>query len=382
MTRSALSAVARVTDEIPAGRLADVPDCGADLADCIADLPGRIAEVLADRGEAGLAEALGLLVTDLSLSSAVLREADHVGPCESAPAHRVEEAAAAPRRVAAPDSTAATVDIWVRAGGRDAGILSVVGARPSQLPALRAVAAVIGLALSHRTTADAVAAVIAAADAEADASADLLHDGPVQALVVAHYAAESAVRGGDPAAAREAVQAALVELRRSLWHLRPRSQSGLAASLGMLSARLVEAGRPPLDSRLDEVLAAALPSPVVSTAYRLVQAVALPTGADPVRVRLGRASGTAVLEIEGGTALSDVDRWLHKARAIGCSLHATDTSACLVMPLPVPAPVLLPTRRGASLPPADAAPAPATASPPATAFPPAPTTRQRPKASP
>jgi hypothetical protein len=314
------------------------------LADAV--LPGRLAELLADHGESGLTEALDLIVAELGLLSAVLRDAD--GPAEPAPASpsgrlravagEAVHAVPSMRVVPAGSAAAATVELPVRAGGRDVGVLSVLGARPSQLPALRAVAAVLGLALSRPTRiapADAAADLVAAADADADATADLLHDGPVQALVVAHYAAEAAARGGDPGAAREAVQAALVELRHSLWHLRPRGagEGGLPAALGLLSARLEEAGRLPLGFVLDELVAAALPSAVASTAYRLVQAIAVPDSDEPVRVALRREGMTMVLDVDGGIPLTDPDRWAHKARALGGSLTATGARTRLAIPL-------------------------------------------------
>ena len=74
-------------------------------------------------------------------------------------------------------------------------------------------------------------AVLSLAEAEADAAADALHDGALQALVVARYAADAAVRGADPAAARDAVQHALVALRRAVWLLRPRGDRGLLEAL-------------------------------------------------------------------------------------------------------------------------------------------------------
>lgn len=310
-------------------------------------LPGRLAELLADHGEAGLTDALDLLVAELGLRSAVLRDADPAAPSASratgplrAVAGEAVHAVPTMRVVPTADSASATVELPVRAAGRDAGVLSVVGARPSQLPVLRAAASVLGLALSRPRggSLDAVADLVAAADAEADAAADLLHDGPVQALVVAHYAAEAAVRGGDPAVAREAVQAALIELRRSLWHLRPRhdTDGGLAGALAQLSGRLEEAGRPALGFVLDELLAAALPAAVVSTAYRLVQAVAVPAGADPVRVTLRREGGTVVLDVEGGAPLTDVERWTNKARALGGSLSTSPARLRLAVPLPAP----------------------------------------------
>ncbi|MCU1588751.1 MAG: hypothetical protein JWP11_7, partial [Frankiales bacterium] len=136
----------------------------------------------------------------------------------------------------------------------------------------------------------------------------------------------------------EAVQAALVELRRSLWHLRPRGpgDGGLPGALGLLSARLEEAGRPALGFVLDELLAAALPSAVVSTAYRLVQAVAVPADAEPVRVALRREGSTVVLDVEGGAPLHDVERWANKARALGGTLTSSGTRTRLAVPLSAP----------------------------------------------
>ena len=311
-------------------------------------LPGRLAELLADHGEAGLTEALDLVVAELALRSAVLRDAVPAGtPVPVAPTGRLRAVAgesvhAVPAmRVLTGGGSTGTVELPVRAGGRDVGVLSVVGARPSQLPALRAVAAVLGLALSRPTrgtTADAVADLVAAADAEAEAAADLLHDGPVQALVVAHYAAEAAARGGDSGAAREAVQAALVELRQSLWHLRLRglADGGLPTALNLLSARLEEAGRPPLGFVLDELVAAALPTAVASTAYRLVQAVALSADADSVRIALRREGSTVVLDLEGGAPLPDLDRWVNKAKALGGSLTSTEARTRFAVPLTAP----------------------------------------------
>jgi len=311
-------------------------------------LPGRLAELLADHGPAGLTEALDLVVAELGLRSAVLRDVqpdtERVPPVAAGRLRAVAGDAvhAVPTmRVVSPGAAASTVELPIRAGGREVCVLCVQGARPSQLPVLRAVAAVLGLALSRPSRvapADAAADLVAAVDADLDAAADLLHDGPVQALVVAHYAAEAATRGGDPAAAREAVQAALVELRRSLWHLRPRGlgDGGLPAALGLLSTRLEEAGRPPLGFVLDELVAAALPSAVASTAYRLVQAVALPDQAEPVRVSLRREGSTVVLDLDGGAPLTDRERWANKARALGGSLTSSEARTRLAVPLTAP----------------------------------------------
>jgi signal transduction histidine kinase len=201
---------------------------------------------------------------------------------------------------------------------------------------------VVGLALSrpaHVPSAESATDLVAAADADADTAADRLHDGPVQALVVAHYAAEAATRGGDPIAARDAVQGALIELRRSLWHLRPRGadEGGLTRALEQLSGRLDEAGLPGLGFVVDETLTSALPAAVASTAYRLVQAVALVPHTDPVRVGLRREGSTAVLDVEGG-ALPEVDSWVRRASALGGSLTSGGTRTRLTVPLSAPRP--------------------------------------------
>lgn len=318
----------------------------SDVTDAV--LPGRLAELLADHGDGALTEALDLLVEELDLRSAVLRDrsaADDGGEPRVRATGRLRAVAGDPahavpamRVVSVGAVAATTVELPVRAGGRDAGVLSVVGARPSQLPVLRAAASVIGLALSSAPrlpSPDLAEALVAAADADADAAADLLHDGPVQALVVAHYAAEAAARGGDAAAAQEAVQSALVDLRRSLWHLRPRGagEGGLRAALDLLSSRLEEAGRSPLGFVLDEPLAAALPAAVASVSYRLVQAVALPEADQPVLVALRREGGFAVLDVEGGAPLRDVSSWLARATALGGSLTTGAGRTRLVVPL-------------------------------------------------
>lgn len=310
-------------------------------------LPGRLAELLLARGEAGLREALELLVCELGLRSAVLREAP-TDPVQSGPGRLRAVAGGAvhvvPSMRVVPDRP--TVELAVRADGRDAAVLSVVGGRPSQLPVLRAVAAVLGLALSRPVeapaydavtgVADVVEDLVQVADGEADATADLLHDGPVQALVVAHYAAEAAARGGDPGLAREAVQTALVELRRMLWHLRPRTAGpgGLPEALELLSGRLQEAGGAPVGFVVDELLAAQLPPSVLSAAYRLVQAVALADPQSPVRVALRRDGAAVALDIDGGGPLPHPLRWATKARALRGSLTDQDGRIRLVLPLP------------------------------------------------
>ena len=120
---------------------------------------------------------------------------------------------------------------------------------------------------------DLAAALLRLADADADADADRLHDGVLQALVVARYATDAVARGGDPAMARDAVQDALVALRRSVWLLRPRVTCGLTAALVELAAQRVAAGLPAPVLELDPDVVSVLSPDAAAVAYRFVQAV-------------------------------------------------------------------------------------------------------------
>jgi hypothetical protein len=173
------------------------------------------------------------------------------------------------------------------------------------------------------------AALLVAADADADRLADALHDDALQALVAARYAADAAVRGGDPAVARDAVQEALVALRRAVWLLRPRGEADLPGALAELAAHRVAAGGPPLDLDLDDDVAAALPGAARAAAYRFVQAVA--TGSV---VRLTRSGSDAVLSVDG--PLPDPAAWSARAAALGGRLADADAprSSCLLLPIP------------------------------------------------
>jgi hypothetical protein len=306
-------------------------------------LPGRLAELLADHGPNGLTDALDLMVAELGLRSAVLHDSERTGGSRTTATRKLravsgEPVGPAPVVRVVPAAEGPTVELPLRAGGRDAGTLTVVGARPSQLPVLRAAAAVLGLAFSRPISAvpaDMAADLVAAADGDADDAADSLHDGAVQALVVARYAADAALRGGDPSAVRTAVQAALVELRRAVWHLRPRgaADGGLPAALDLLSARIEEVGGAAIGFVVDEHVAAALPSAAVSVAYRLVQSVAVPDGAPPVRVTVRREGSNAVIEVVGGAPLSGPQRWVNKARALGGTLIPSEGRLRLSVPL-------------------------------------------------
>ena len=174
-------------------------------------------------------------------------------------------------------------------------------------------------------------ALLDAAERHLDLLADALHDGPLQSLVVARYAADAAVRGGDVTQARDAVQRALVELRLTLWGLRPRGAGGLAAALGELAVHLDVTislqGDPSGLSCTSSV-----------TAYRLVQAVAAPD-APGVRVVVRRDADLLVLDVSGGRPLVDVASWRTRARALGGDLRCRQGALRLSLPL---APVQVP----------------------------------------
>lgn len=181
---------------------------------------------------------------------------------------------------------------------------------------------------ARRAPADATS-LLTAADADADAFADALHDGALQALLVARYAADAAVRGADPAVAREAVQDALVTLRRAVWQLRPRGDQDLPAALADLSAQRVEAGATPLGLALDGPVAAVLSPAGRRAAYRFVQAAAPAAG--PVAVRLIRDGGCARLSVTGSPA--DVAGWTARAGALGGRFDVCGDTSRLVLPL-------------------------------------------------
>ena len=168
-------------------------------------------------------------------------------------------------------------------------------------------------------------------EAGADALADAVHDGALQAMVVARYAADAAVRGGDPALAREAVQEALVALRLLVWELRPRGAHGLCPALHDLAAHLLGAGRAPLLLDLDDDASAALPAAVATAAYRLVQRAA---GEQPVAVRLSRTPEGVVLELD--TTVADAPAEALRARAVGATLHVHPAGTAFRLPLPRP----------------------------------------------
>jgi hypothetical protein len=264
---------------------------------------GTVAGLLADGQD--LPTALAALVSGLGLRGAAVR---------SSAGELLGTAGDVLR-----DSSAPVVEIPVPVRGNALGSLTVIGARPSHVTTLRTVAAVLGLALRPSGS----AALLDAAEADRDAAADALHDGPVQALVVARLAADVAARGGDASQARDEVQEALVSLRRYLWQVRPRGGAGLADALAQLSSQRLDAGQPPLALVLDAELVG---TPAV-LAYRVVQAAAGAT-----RVALRADGATATVDVDGGT-LPGPERWATRARALGGDLFASAGRIRLVLPL-------------------------------------------------
>lgn len=283
---------------------------------------GRLAGVLAD-GTA-LQEALDVLVIGLGLRTAVVRavSGDLLGVGG-------EVLHAVPLMRALPTNDP-TIELPVPGrSGTQVASLTVSGARPSQLPALRTAAAVIGLALAPSTG---VEQLLDAAEDDRDEIADALHDGPLQALVVARYSADAVIRGGDPALARDAIQQVLVEVRRALWHLRPRGAAGLPDALQQLSAQLLEAGGSAIGLVGDVEAGAQLRGTRATVAFRLIQAVARPDG-NAVRVVLRREDEVLVIDVHDGAALPSPERWARRVHALGGDLSATAGRLRLVLPL-------------------------------------------------
>jgi hypothetical protein len=174
-------------------------------------------------------------------------------------------------------------------------------------------------------------AVLTLAEADADAAADALHDGALQALVVARYAADAAVRGGDAVLARDAVQEALVALRRAVWLLRPRGEQGLVQALRDLARHLATTGRPPLELDVDAAGAAAadaLAPEAATAAYRLVQHA---LGRQPLTVQVRRTPSGLRLDLD--SAVPDPAGEALRARAVGGHLLTSADGASLRLPL-------------------------------------------------
>ena len=303
---------------------------------------GRLALQLSRTGAAGLPEALaGLLET--GLRSIVLRAAPQDGEAGALLAVAGEVVHAVPVSRTGPVGPVVELPLC-GPGGVALGTLTVVGARPALLPALRAAAAVVALTLLATAAPDdehqPQVELLEDAETALGAFADLLHDGVVQDLVVARYAADGAARGGDPALVRDAVQQALVGLRRSLWHLRPRGDAGLPQALKALSGRLAESGRRPLELTLAGDVDVLDPASA-TTAYRLVQALALALDPGdpplPVAVRRSPAPGgrsVVVLDAPAGACHDALARFRRRAQTHGGELTVAGGRVRLVLPAP------------------------------------------------
>ena len=281
-----------------------------------------VASSLASGGSAALRGVLDRLVDQLQVGSAVLRDATGDLLAVGGDVVRVVPASRTPDPV---------VELPVVAGDLRLATLTVVGARAQQLPLLRAVCAVVGLSLAGPAIGPLPLALLSAADADADEAADALHDGPVQALVVARLVADAAVRGGDAVAARDSVQSALQSLRRHLWFLRPRgADGGLGPALVQLSDRLVEAGRPALLLDVDPAAASRLTPGAASVAYRLVQATAASADQAPSGVAVRRLGSAVELRLDPPGPLAFPERWTARARAVGGSLTTTSAGSVVL----------------------------------------------------
>jgi signal transduction histidine kinase len=149
------------------------------------------------------------------------------------------------------------------------------------------------------------------------------------------------VRGGDATSVRDAVQASLVGLRRTLWLLRPRGagSGGLAAALPQLSSRLQEAGRPGLLLDVSAADADRLSPQAASVCYRLVQEVAGREGgpATAVRLRAGRDTVRLEVDADADAVAGSAPLWVARARALGADLVLPGpTGGRVVLQVPVP----------------------------------------------
>jgi signal transduction histidine kinase len=291
---------------------------------------GRFVVHLGGTGSAGLRDGLQALVRDTALSSAVVRRHDGVLAALAGDAHL---SVSRGRELLAPVDILA-VPVPGPGGTVDAQLL-VTGAGAWHAEALTVAAAAIGLALAGERHLE--SDLLLSAEQDRDELADALHDGPVQQLVFARYAADAAVRGDDPVVARDAVQGALVELRRFMWHLRPRA-ADLPHALEELSLHLAEAGQRVLGVSVQ----AGDSSPTragAALAYRLVQAVAMvgSSAQPPLGVTLRRHDDGVVVTVDG--SIPRIDRWQRRARALGGSLSVDRDGLRLALPLRDPSPL-------------------------------------------
>ena len=159
--------------------------------------------------------------------------------------------------------------------------------------------------------------------------------------MAARYATDMAVRAGADGLSRDAVQEALVGLRRLMWQLRPRGGDGLADALVRLSLQLTERGLPALRLHIDPSADVLSPDTRVA-AYRLVQAVVAdgsPVAREPVTVRLVRQAAPGsrevlALSVDGCPPLRDPARWRRTVAALGGDLLSCPGRLRLALPVP------------------------------------------------
>lgn len=182
------------------------------------------------------------------------------------------------------------------------------------------------------------AALLRLSEQAAAAVADGLHDDALQLLVVARYATEAVARGADPMLARDAVQQALVSLRRAVWAMRPRGAEGLGVALEELAAFALETGGPPLQLCVDET-AGEVHAALGMTVFRFVQAVygcSRAAAGGPVCVRAVAGEGWLAVGVDA--PVPDPEHWHARARALGGRLRCRPGDAQLELPLPDPIP--------------------------------------------
>ena len=307
-----------------------MPHCSTPVA--ATPVVGEAAALLADGGPDLVPRLLCLLATSLGLPrSAVTIElpptvgAAHLGqvlPLQRRPGAGVR------------------TELPLTAGGRLAGILVITGGDPAGTvgpAALRTFGDLLASALTPRSVPAAQPVELEEDYAEI---AGTLHDGPIQTLLAARFAAQLVTRNGDDDLGEVSalVSDALRELRRVMWELRPRTGQGLGAALEQLAAHDAAGPAPRLfDVTVDRAAAARLSPAAAAIAYRLTQTI-LRGAASALRVTV-RPGGTltaVTLQISGADAdIPDVDRWQRRAALAGGRLRVE--RGCVRLDFDVPA---------------------------------------------
>jgi signal transduction histidine kinase len=195
-----------------------------------------------------------------------------------------------------------------------------------------------------------LATELIAAELDRGRLAESVHDGLLQNLIAARYLADLACDDSSPEPLREvraALQAAIVDARRLLGRLQPRtmSHSGLSGGLAALVAA-VRAAHPEVEVDLttpEET--GSLPPVAAITAYRMVQSAvydALLRGARRIEVAV-RVDGprlSVLLGWKGATREpgEEVRRWCERVTALGGVTSTLPTGLSVTLPLSEPEP--------------------------------------------